>query len=315
MKYPNRAACALAALAACTCNAWAAKDDIEFVAEHLPEVAMDNRYATLPVWGGAAGAAEQTWSFAAQGAWSDTSTGSLALSGPLLSAGMRRRLGPHWSVGAFAFYDELAFQPASDDERPLQTLFAPTDPIARPIDATFNALGGDALDAGVGFYVSYYDADGWPGAHRWVGGLLWQHVQLTDYRFDYRITAGPSSGVTGQIDFDATYEHFTPFVGFELPRELTNWVVSAHVLLAWPMPKRGFVGHISGPGFDVHGDTADVGEGKHFGDTSVTIGLDVTYTPWRLTLDLGSTLTQYFLEPMIHDGIDQNWLLSAQWRY
>ena len=30
----------------------AADHSFEFVAEHLPEVAMDNRFATLPLWSG-----------------------------------------------------------------------------------------------------------------------------------------------------------------------------------------------------------------------------------------------------------------------
>jgi hypothetical protein len=317
MKSASRFTCALAvALAACTCSAHA-KEDIEFVAEHLPEVAMDNRYATLPVWSGAQSdkqSGEQPWSFAAQAGWSDIRTGELDLSGPMLSFGVRRSLSPQWLLGAFAFYDDLSFGTATE-QRQLQTLFAPTDPIQRPVDATFTALGGSTLDAGLGMYAAHSGSTRWLGQHRWVAGLIWQKVRLRDYAFDYRIEAGPSRDVTGRIDFDADYEHVTPFVGFEWPRALTQWAISPHVLLAVPLPRRGFQGHITGPGFDIHGDTADVGMGKHFGDPSVTLGLDVTYTPWRLTVDLGTTLTQWLLEPHIHKGIEQNWILSAQWRY
>src|SRR5262245_54961943 len=95
------------ALAACACSAHA-KEDIEFVAEHLPEVAMDNRYATLPVWSGTQSSGqrgEQAWSFAAQVGWSDIRTGELNLSGPMLSFGVHRNLSSQWLLGAFAFYD------------------------------------------------------------------------------------------------------------------------------------------------------------------------------------------------------------------
>jgi len=273
---------------------------------------MDNRYATLPLWSG--GRSEQQWSFAAQAAWSDIRSGSLELSGPMLSFGLHRSLNSQWSLGAFAFYDDLSFGTGTG-ARPLQTLFSPTTPIERPVDAVFASLGGSTVDAGFGLYASRAASTTWLGEHRWVAGLIWQRVRLQDYRFDYRIEAGPSQGVTGQIDFDATYEHLTPFVGFEWPRARSQWIVSPHVLLAVPMPRRGFVGHITGPGFDLHGDTQDVGAGKHFGDPSLTLGLDLTYQPWHLTIDLGATLTQWLLEPQVHHGIEQNWLISAQWRY
>ena len=57
------------------CGPAAAREDIEFVAEHLPEVAMDNRYATLPVW--SARSAADGWSFAAQSGFGRTSAGNL----------------------------------------------------------------------------------------------------------------------------------------------------------------------------------------------------------------------------------------------
>jgi hypothetical protein len=45
------------------------------------------------------------------------------------------------------------------------------------------------------------------------------------------------------------------------------------------------------------------------------VGFDVVYVPAHLTVDLGAMLTQRFLEPLIHEGIETNWLLSVQWQY
>jgi hypothetical protein len=101
----------------------------------------------------------------------------------------------------------------------------------------------------------------------------------------------------------------------EWPRYGENWSAIPHALIAWPIPRRGVIGHITGPGFDLHGDTAEVGAGKHFGDPSVTIGLDVSYLPAHFTVDVGMLATQHFLEPFIHKGIDANWLLSCVWHY
>lgn len=290
-----------------------AAEDIEFVAEHLPEVAMDNRFATLPVWS-PAGEMSRAWSFTAQAAYVTTDTGQLNEAGPMLAIAASHAIDRRWSLGAFVFMDTLNLS-GDRDLRPLQTLFSPNTPFARPVMASFDDLDGRMRHFGGGLQLSRSSETGWLGAHRWVGGLLWQRVELRDYRLNYRLLDGPSAGLSGTIDFDADYAHVTPFVGLELPHVGTRWSLTPHVLAAVPFPRRGVIGHITGPGFDLHGDTEDVGEGKHFGDASLTLGLDVTYLPANLSIDVGTLLTQYLLEPIGKKGIDTNWLLSGQWHF
>lgn len=287
-----------------------AEHDIEFVQEHLPETMMDNRYATLPVWD--LGVAAESTSYQLQAAYSSTTAGDLSIAGPMLSMSASRPMSGETRLGAFGFYDPLHLH-TNHDSRPLQTLFAPETPIERPVDAEFTNLDGTATDFGAGLFWSRHRSQGWLGEHSWVAGLLWQRVDLKDYRFDYRISSGPQSGLQGQIDFDAHYDHFTPFVGIELPRSRGDWLFTPHALLAYPMPRHGIQGHITGPGFDISGDTADSGNGKHFGDPSITLGLTITYLPAHLSIDAGTFLTQAFLEQKIHRGIDSNWLLSVSW--
>jgi hypothetical protein len=285
-----------------------AKEDLEFVQEHLPEVAMDNRYATLPLWSGAR-AQDNPFALYVQGAFSSTSAGNLKIDGPLLSIGGRWQLSDRWGVGGFGFYDPLRLQ-GSREYRDLETLFAPTTPIERPVAAEFAGLNGTATDIGLGAYVSLDHEAGFLGAHRWIGGVLWQRLTLTDYRFDYRLLVGPQTGLTGKIDFDARYEHVVPFAGLELLRNYGTWATSAHALIALPLPRRGIVGHIEGPGFDVRGDTDSAGNGKHFGDPSLTLGYTITYVPAHLSFDLGTFATQALLESRIHRGIERNVVLS-----
>lgn len=285
-----------------------AGEDIEFVQEHLPEVAMDNRYATLPIWSGAGDAAQHSRS-QFQAGFASTSAGSLAIGGPLFALGSQWALNDRWRLGAFAFYDPLRLT-GDREQRDLQTLFAPDTPITRPVLAEFSGLDGSATDLGLGASLSWRSEEGWLGRHEWSGGVLWQKVSLADYRFQYRILAGPSIGQTGTIDFDADYSHVVPFVGFELPREHGRWMTNAHGLIACPLPRRGVVGHITGAGFDIHGDTADAGNGKHFGDPSLTLGYTVTYRPAHLSFDLGTLLTQSVLDPRIHRGVDRNLVMS-----
>lgn len=308
----------LIALGLWSVAAGAAKEDIEFVAEHLPEVAMDNRYASLPIWGAnfvePGSAFPGQYGLAVQAGFSSTGSSDLSIEGPLLSAAWRWSLGQRWNLGGFLFYDDLQLR-GQNDRRSLQTLFAPADPLSRPAESQFAGLDGTATDYGVGLSLTLRGRDGWLGEHRWVTGLLWQQLRLQDYRLDYRVLEGPSAGAMGQIDFDARYSFVTPFLGLELPRRHNDWIWSPHLLFALPLPRRGMVGHIMGPGFDLRGDTAEAGNGKHFGDPSLTAGLDLTYEPLHLSVDLGATLTQWFLDPLVHRGVDSNLVLSAQWRY
>jgi hypothetical protein len=117
------------------------------------------------------------------------------------------------------------------------------------------------------------------------------------------------------VDYSHDYGQVTPFAGIEFPRAHGRWTFAPHALLAVPLPRRGIFARMAGPGFDLHGDSAAAGNGKHFGDASLALGVDATYEPWGLTVDLGSTLTQATLERYVHEGIDHNVSLSLGWRF
>jgi hypothetical protein len=288
-----------------------AAEDIEFVAEHLAEVPMDNRYATLPIW--SADQQDTGNTVELQAAFSTLGSGNLEVSGPMFSVGLRKNVSSEWSVGGFVFDDPLRVH-SNHEDRPLQTLFAPSTPIARPVDAHFSNLDGTATDLGAGFFVSQERHGNRLGDYAWLAGVLWQRVSLNDFRLDYEIAAGPSIGTTGQIDFDNTYTHVVPFVGIEIPRQRGAWLWNAHALYAMPLPRRGVVGHITGPGFDIHGDTQDVGAGKHFGDPSLTVGFTFTYAPAHLSVDVGALVSQALIEQWVHRGIERNFVISVSWR-
>ena len=278
-----------------------AAEDIAFVTEHLPEVAMDNRYAGLPLWGDGT-------TFAA--GFTDIGVGSLALRGPM--AGIAGTYGFHGlRLKAFAFFDAFKLT-GGRERRALNEPFVPT-PLALPAAAEFTGLDGTLRDAGLGLALGNHVDTSWIGAFDWSTGLLYQQVRLRDYRLDYRVLDGPDAGASGLLDFSATYSHFVPFFGVAKRYDFGDWQLGPHVQLAMPLPRRAVEGRITGPGFDLTGNTADNGAGKHFGDPSVTLGLDVTYLPWSLSIDVGSLATQALFEPHIHQGIDQNWALHLYW--
>lgn len=138
-------------------------------------------------------------------------------------------------------------------------------------------------------------------------------MELNEYSFEFRILEGPDADATGVLDYSATYTHTVPFLGIAWPREYGDFGLTPHVQAAVPLPRRGVVGHIGGPGYDLAGDTSQTGVGTPFGDPSLTIGFDVTYRPWNLTIDLGTLATQALFEPLVHKGIASNWLLSFSW--
>ena len=288
----------------------AATHSFEFVAEHFAEVGMDDRYATLPIWPGADAAGARGFTLQAGG--QRLGSGGLKSQGPMFSAAARRPLAGGWSASVFGFIDEMRFSGA--DRRPLDTAITRT-PLALPADAQFTGLGGKYRNTGAGIAFDVAESGGWLGERRWVAGALYQRVELRDFRAAYRVLDGPSAGATGIDDYSGEYRHFTPFAGLALPREAGAWTLTPRVLLAVPLPHRAFQGRITGPGFDQSGDTAQAGNGKHFGDLSVTFGLDATYKPWGVTLELGSLVSQALIERVAHKGIDKTWLVSASVRF
>lgn len=292
-----------------------ATQSIEFVAEHLAEIAMDNRYASLPLWSACEEhpQADRDFCFGINAAYGRTHSGTLSIDGPMLALNVSHPLGETYRLTGFVFVDDFSLG-SGVERRPLYILFADV-PLTQPVAAQFMGLDGTARDTGLGLALNGTADVRWLGSFEWSAGLMWQQFKLRNYRFDYLITEGPDLGTTGTLDYSATYNHISPFLGAAWPRSLGVWAFTPHVQLALPRPRRGIAGRITGPGFDLSGDTGDRGTGTPFGDPSVTIGFNVTYRPWNLTVDLGSTITQALIEPRIHEGVQHNLLLTTHWTF
>jgi hypothetical protein len=290
------------ALIAFHCASVPAAEDLEFVAEHLPEVSMDNRYATLP-WADDAG-------YVLQGGYTSIRSGSLKLEGPELSFSIDRAFGTRWHWTALAFYDRQQFSGSS--EQPFAVFFTRDAPLSLPATAHFDALEG--RDEHYGFGGMLHRRFDWP----WLGnvdlafGALAESVRLRGYRSAYRVLTGASTGATGTIDYSETYRYITPIASLSKRSAHPVWNWSPRLTLAMPLPRQPWHGAISGPGFAVSGDTARIGNGKHMGDVDLSLGLDVIYEPWHLSVDLGSALTQALFEPKVHKGVDENWIAAVK---
>lgn len=287
-----------------------AKEDLEYVSEHLPEGAMNYRYATLPVWGPAG----EHWQVSAQGAWARSRTGGLGLSGPLGALAATRRLSSNWTVTGFGFYDRLRFS-GTDEERPLRVRFANDVPLGLPADARFERLGGTSTDYGLGLMLGYEMSRGWLADWRFSFGASVQNLTLDNYASRYRLLSGPSAGASGLIDYSGSYRFASLLAGLSRRYQRGDWAWTPHALFAMPFPRRGVKGRITGDGFDIRGDTADAGAGRHYGDATLALGLDLEYRPWQLSFDLGALVSQPLLEPTMHKGIDSSLLLSIGVRF
>jgi len=301
---------ALNLILACLPVAAAQEHDIEYVAEHLPEAAANHRLASLPLWQ----PAPVAWSVASQVAYSRNSSGELALAGPMAAIGLQYRLAPRWTLAAVGFYDRLQFS-GENDQRPLEVRFATSVPLALPAQAEFASLGGRATIAGVGLALARDIASGWLKQWQVTFGIVAQRVSLRDYATAYRLLGGPSAGATGVVDYSADYNLLPALLGLSRRFERGDWTLGPHALLVMPLVRRGVEGRIVGQGFDIHGDTAEVGAGKHFGDPALAFGFDLEYRPWRAWLDVGALLSQPLAEPAMHKGIDGSVLLSVGLRF
>ncbi|MEZ5473723.1 MAG: hypothetical protein R3E72_01785 [Steroidobacteraceae bacterium] len=293
----------------------AATENIEFVAEHIPEIAMDNRYATLPLWGGIDPLRPDAPQVNLTGGYSRTAAGELQLAGPMFAVGVSHGWRARWTVSAFGFFDRLRFSSAAPDRRTLDVSFTGGVPLALPVAAEFTDLGGSADHAGLGIAIGSQAERRFLGRYEWFAGLLWERLELRDYRVRYRVTEGVDADSSGLLDYSTTYSFATPVAGIAWPYDFGRWRSRPHLQLAIPLPRRGLVGRIAGPGFAASGTTSDVSSSRPFGDPSVTLGWDLTYRPWRLTVDVGSLVSQATHERFIHEGAGQNWLLSLRWEY
>jgi len=301
----------LALLGCCGPVTAAGAHDIEFVSEHLVEVAMDHRYAALPVW---PSETEARWQFTAQAGYSATRTGELELSGPTFSMGVHRSLDRGWMLSGFAFFDDLQFS-GHNDHRPLNVEFVANVPLSLPADAVFTSLGGSSRDTGLGMSVSRFIEAGRLAGWRWTAGALWQRLELSNYSSPYLVLAGPSAGATGIIDYSLSCSFTTPFGGVSRPIAVGRWTIEPRLLMAVALPTRGVQGRITGDGFDLSGNSADNGHSKNYGNPSPVIGIVVRYEPWGLEVDVGAALTEALLEPVWHEGVDQNIALSVAWQF
>lgn len=286
-----------------------ALENLDYVAEHLFEVAMDNRLATLPLWSSAE-FSKPEWRFTAQLGYDWIESGSVSIAGERIAFAVERAFGSSWAVRGIVFSDSMGFSGTAGEALLSPSYLSTSIPLAVPATARFGNLSGEMTHRGISISASRSVDRGWLQSSAWTIGLAFEQLRNNDYRAAFTVLDGATAGATGTVDYSAEYSFVTPFVGMQWRLQHGDWIITPHWEYFLPIPRRGFVGAISGPGFSSSGNSGTAGYGKYVSDQLLTAGCAITHGRSGLTFDLGTTLVQYLLEPFTHNGVDKNFVLS-----
>ena len=285
-------------------------EDIDYIAEHLPESAMDARFIALP-WP-ADRLRQGEWQTTVEGGYVDTAASFLTLDGPMIAASAAWSFRDGWALEGMGFYDALKIS-GSQGREILNPTFA-RPPLDLPESADFSNPRGDYLYTGAGLGLLW---DQGSAQDRWLtftAGVLWTRLELDGFRMDYEVAAGQSAGAKGILDHSCTNDYATPFVGLQQTRLIgERFSIAPRILAAAPLPKGDFTGRITGPGFDLGGKEATSGRGTNIGDPFVALGLEILHRPSGLGVDLGGAAYFAGAEGIVHKGVSRSLTLQIAW--
>lgn len=277
-------------------------EDIHFLAEHLPEAAQDARYIALP-W--PAGTLEPgRWGFTVQLGWTSASAGPLDINGPMLGLGLRRGWSDRSGLLVLAFADPMTVSGGTGTEV-LNLGFAPAS-LGLPQQAEFTQPRGTYRHWGAG--AAWLRALGDERKYTLGVGLLYDRLSVDDYAMDYRLLSGPAAGTRGVLDHSSTAGYVTPFAQLTRTWDLgSRFALTPRFSAAFPLPAGDFDARLTGPGFDVTGTPAKIG------DPVLGGGVGLLHLRSGLELDLGLTLVYPLVERVSHAGVDRAWTLQLAW--
>jgi hypothetical protein len=288
------------------------KEDISFIAEHLPESAQDARYLFLP-WPAYALQAGK-WQGSLEPGYVDTGAGFLKLRGPMFAGNSVYGFSDHWGLEILAFYDSAKVSGGRGTEvlRPFSLRNVPLDV---PENAEFSNPSGDYTHWGAGAAL-LRDVPLEGGRRFTVAfGVLADRLEIQDYRMDYRILSGASAGAQGVLDHSSSGTYATPFVGFQYSAPLgSSFALTPRFVVGVPLPPADFDVRLTGPGFDL--STAR-GGGKpgRIGDAYLGVSAGLVHLRSGLEVDLGSTLFYPVFEKVTHPGVDRAYTLQLAWHW
>ena len=291
--------------------AWAASEDIHFIAEHLPEAGQDARYNSLPFLSDRMEAGK--WQQTFQVGYAQADAHFLRIGGPMVAFNTGRGLSDRWGFSVLGFYDSMSVSGDTGREL-LHPFFFHNLSLDLPQTAEFSNPRGDYRHWGIGgAFIRELSPAG--ADRRWTltGGLLYDHLEIKDYQMDYRILAGRDAGVTGILDHSSDVGFVTPYLGAQYTRPLgSSWSLAPRIVGGAPLPPGDFDALLTGPGFDLSTARGDGNPGK-VGDVFIGVSAGLIHLRSGLEIDLGTTLLYPLLEKASHPGVSKSLMVQVAW--
>jgi hypothetical protein len=288
------------------------KEDINVLAEHLPESAQDARYLFLP-WP-AYGLQAGKWQGTLEPGYVDTGAGFLKLRGPMFAGNSVYGFSDRWGLEILAFYDTAKVSGGTGTQV-LRPFFFRNVPLDVPENAEFSNPRGDYTHWGVG--AALLRDVPLAGDRRFTVafGVLADRLEIKGYQMDYRLLGGASAGVRGVLDYSSSATYATPFVGFQYSTPLgSSFALTPRFVVGAPLPPADFDVRVTGPGFDLSTARGDGKPGK-IGDAYLGVSAGLVHLRSGLEIDLGSTLFYPVFEKLSHPGIDRAYTLQLAWHW
>ncbi|HEX3129376.1 MAG TPA: hypothetical protein VH394_18720 [Thermoanaerobaculia bacterium] len=287
-------------------------EDIDYIAEHLPESGQDARFLSLP-WPSER-LRQGGWQTTIEGGYVDTAASFMTLDGPMIAASAAYSFRDGWALAGLGFYDSLTI--SGDRGREILNPTFARPPLDLPEFANFSNPRGDYLYTGAGLGL-FRDFPGPEPERRWwtfAAGVIWTRLELDGFQMDYEVATGQSAGAQGVLDHSSTNDYATPFVGLRQTRLIgERYSIAPRILAASPLPKGDFTGRITGPGFDLGGKGATSGRSTKIGDPFVALGMEILHRPSGLGVDLGGTVYFAGAEGIVHKGVSRALTLQISW--
>ena len=284
--------CSLILVAAACLYAHAAlAETLDFTAEHLLEAPMDARYLAFPQIPASTTASETRL----QPGYSYLSAGVMDVSVPMISAQHYQPLHGGWGLLFSGFYSRLSFS-GSGGSATEEVTFVKSPRFDGVFDVDVNSVSGSGNHYGASAAITHASS----GGRSWQAGVAVERLDVSEFAVDF-----DSAGFSGRLDYAGQYNMITPYGSLQWLRSGNGgFYHTARVIAAWPLPREGFKGRISGDNLDLSGDTSSAGFGSHIPDPYLGFGYTLEHknSGWRV--DLGATLNFLALESVVHKGID-----------
>jgi len=275
-----------------------AGETLSFTAEHMIEAQMDARYMAFPEIETRADKKQTRFGLGYLSVTGDL----MKSSAPMLSVQsyIPTSQDHRWGMIIGGFIDYIQFGGSTGNAQFIAD-FIDFAPFNQPQNVNVQSINGDALHTGISLSLTHRMSDNLA----WQAGAALEYYSVNKFSIAFN-TLDLASNFNAEVDYAANYHSITPYFSFRYfyPALSESYDFSSRFIMAWPLPRRGFKGRVSGPGFSVEGDTDEVGNGIHIPDPFVGVGFSIESRQHGWRVDVGASLWLYLAENKIHEGTD-----------